>query len=63
MFNVAINGTPVLANFDIFAASGAEYKAVDEAFAVKSTGKITITFTSASAGNPLVNAIQVVASQ
>jgi hypothetical protein len=63
VFNVAINGTPVLANFDIFAASGAEYKAVDEAFSVKSTGTMTITFTSGSAGNPLVNAIQVVASQ
>ncbi len=62
VFNVAINGTNVLSNFDIFAAAGAEFKAVDKTFTVKSSGKITIQFTTGSAGNPLVNAIQVVAS-
>ncbi|MGO9640860.1 MAG: malectin domain-containing carbohydrate-binding protein [Candidatus Acidiferrales bacterium] len=62
VFNVAINGTKVLSNFDIFAAAGAAFKAVDETFAVTSSGTITIQFTTGSAGNPLVNAIQVVAS-
>ncbi len=64
VFNVAINGTTVLSNFDIFAAAGAEFKAVDETFSVTLTGSgtITIKFTTGSAGNPLVNAIQVVAS-
>jgi len=62
VFNVAINGTAALSNFDIFAAAGAEFKAVDETFAVKSTGTISIKFTQGSAGSPLVNAIQVVAS-
>jgi hypothetical protein len=63
VFNVAINGTAVLSNFDIFKAAGAAFKAVDLTFNVSSSGTITIQFTTGSAGNPLVNAIQVVASQ
>jgi hypothetical protein len=65
VFNLAINGTTVLSKFDIFAAAGAEFKAVDETFPVTMTGSgtIRINFTTGSAGNPLVNAIQVVASQ
>ncbi len=62
VFNVAINGTKVLSNFDIFAAAGAAFKAVDKTFTVTSSGTITIQFTVGSAGNPMVNAIQVVAS-
>jgi Malectin domain/Calcineurin-like phosphoesterase len=62
VFNVAINGATVLSKFDIFAAAGAEFKAIDETFKVNSTGTIKIQFTTGSAGNPLVNAIQVVAS-
>jgi hypothetical protein len=62
VFNVAINGTRVLSNFDIFKAAGAAFKAVDVTFNVSSSGTITIQFTTGSAGNPLVNAIQVVAS-
>jgi hypothetical protein len=62
VFNVAINGTKVLSNFDIFAAAGAAFKAVDKTFVVTSTGTITIQFMGGSAGNPLVNAIQVVPS-
>ena len=62
VFNVAINGTKVLSNFDIFAAAGAAFKAVDKTFTVTSSGTITIQFTQGSAGNPLVNAMQVVAS-
>jgi hypothetical protein len=62
VFNVAINGTRVLSNFDIFKAAGAAFKAVDVTFKVTSSGTITIQFTTGPAGNPLVNAIQVVAS-
>jgi len=62
VFNVTINGTKVLSNFDIFAAAGGTLKAIDETFKVTSTGTITIQFTTGTAGNPLVNAIQVVAS-
>jgi len=62
VFNVTINGTTVLSNFDIFAAAGAAYRAVDKTFTVASSGTITIQFTQGSAGNPMVNAIQVAAS-
>ena len=46
IFNVAINGQPVLSNFDIFAAAGGALVAVDKAFAVTTTSAITIQFTS-----------------
>ena len=60
IFNVAINGTPVLANFDIFAAVGAEYTAIDKTFSVTtSTGAITIQFTSGSADFPKISAIEI----
>lgn len=62
VFNVAINGTAVLSSFDIFAAAGGALKAVDKTFTVTSGGTITVQFTQGSAGNPLVNAVQVVAS-
>jgi Malectin domain/Chitobiase/beta-hexosaminidase C-terminal domain len=60
IFNVAINGTPVLANFDIFAAVGGQYTAIDKTFAVTtSTGAITIQFTSGSADLPKISAIEI----
>jgi hypothetical protein len=60
-FNVAINGTSVLSGFDIFAAAGAQNKAVVEQFtAVANTaGQIVISFTQAGADNPEVNGIEV----
>jgi hypothetical protein len=47
-FNVSINGTRVLTNFDIVAAAGAMNKAVIEQFTepASSTGDYVITFTS-----------------
>jgi hypothetical protein len=47
-FNVSINGTTVLTNFDIVAAAGAMNKAVIEQFTepASSTGNYVITFTS-----------------
>lgn len=47
-FNVSINGTTVLTNFDIVAAAGAGNKAVIEQFTepASSTGNYVITFTS-----------------
>ncbi len=45
LFNVLINGQQVLANFDIFAAAGAQYQAVDEPIPVTVTnGTIAIQF-------------------
>jgi chitodextrinase len=47
-FNVNINGTQVLTNFDIFAAAGAQNKAVIEQFTANanSNGQYVIQFTS-----------------
>ncbi len=48
LFNVAVNGSPALTNFDIFQAAGGANKAVVETFPVTadSSGKVTVTFTS-----------------
>jgi len=47
-FNVSINGTQVLTNFDIFATAGAQNKAVIEQFTANanSSGQYVILFTS-----------------
>ena len=57
VFNIALNGTTVLSNFDIFATAGAKNKAVVECFSqvADSFGKITITLT-AVAGHTDANA-------
>ena len=59
-FNVLINGTQVLTNFDIFATAGGEYKAVAESFTAtaSSTGTITIQFVTVK-DNAQVNGIEV----
>ena len=59
-FNVSINGTQVLTNFDIVAAAGAKNKAVIEQFTenASSTGQYVITFTSV-VNNSLVSGIEV----
>ena len=60
IFNVAINGTPVLTNFDIIAAAGASNAAIDKTFPMTtSTGAITIQFTSGSADLPKISAIEI----
>lgn len=60
-FNVAINGTKVLANFDIFQAAGGRLKAVVEPFATTANGagQIVIQYTYGTAGNPLASGIEV----
>jgi hypothetical protein len=63
LFNVSINGTQVLQNFDIMAASGAALTAIDKTFqAVTTTGMINIQFTSGSADLPKVSAIEISAA-
>jgi hypothetical protein len=62
VFNVAINGVPVLTNFDIYAQAGGALRALDEVFPVTvSGGQITVQFTSGSSDMPMVNAIAVTA--
>ncbi len=62
VFNVSVNGTTVLTNFDIFKTAGAMNKAVDEVFnnIAPSGGTITITLGSASVDNAKVDAIQII---
>ncbi len=60
LFNVSVNGTRVLTQFDIFAAAGGEYIANVQTFSVTSTGTVTIAFAPGSIQNPTVNAIQLV---
>jgi Malectin domain/Putative Ig domain len=60
IFNVVINGTQVLTDFDIFATGGGEYIAVIEPFTAtaSSTGTITIQFVTVK-DNAQVNGIEV----
>lgn len=64
LFNVAINGSQVLTNFDVFAQAGGENIALDKTFPVTvSGGMITIQFSNGSSDSPLVNAIDVEPAQ
>ncbi len=59
-FNVAINGSQVLSNFDVYAMAG--YKtALEKQFTAtaNSNGQIMIAFSKGSADNPFINAIEI----
>jgi hypothetical protein len=60
-FNVAINGTSVLSNFDIFATAGARGKAVEKSFkaTADASGKIVIAFTNGLANNAKIDGIAI----
>ena len=63
LFNVSINGTQVLTNFDIVADAGAANRATIKEFTASPVnGKITVTFTTAVAGreDAVVGGIEVV---
>jgi hypothetical protein len=61
-FNVAINGTAVLTNFDIIAAAGAANKAIVKEFTTTatSTGTIGISFTVGTADAPKISGIEII---
>lgn len=63
-FNVAINGQQVLTNFDIFAAAGAQNKAVTQQFTAKAsqTGSLTVELTPGAADQPEIRALDVTAA-
>ena len=62
LFKVAINGTTVLSNFDIFAAGGANAAVVrDFTATADANGKIAIVFSGGSADLPKVNGIEIIA--
>ena len=59
-FNVAINGTPVLTNLDIFAIVGANAALVEEfTTTANSSGDIVIAFTNGTADQPVVSGIEI----
>ncbi len=59
-FNISINGTQVMTNFDIFAAAGAKNKAVIQEITgnADSAGTFVVTFTSV-VNNSLLSAIEI----
>ena len=60
LFNVSINGTQVLTNFDIVAAAGGALIAIDKSFPVTITGRtITVQFSTGAADLPKVDAIEI----
>jgi trimeric autotransporter adhesin len=63
-FNVAINGTTVLTNFDIYATANANYAALVEQFAAtaNSSGDIVIAFTNGAKDQPMVNGVEIFGS-
>jgi fibronectin type 3 domain-containing protein len=64
VFNVAINGTTVMSNFDIFATAQAKYTAVVEQFTAtaNSSGDIVIAFTNGTVDQPMINGVEVLGS-
>jgi beta-galactosidase len=63
VFDVLLNGTQVLTNFDIEATAGAAHTAVVEQFnqAANSSGQIVVSFTNVT-NYALINGIEVYAS-
>jgi trimeric autotransporter adhesin len=64
VFNVAINGTTVLSNFDIYSAAKANFTAVVEQFTAtaNSSGQIVIAFTNGTVDQPMIEGIEVLGS-
>jgi pectate lyase len=62
VFNVVLNGNPVLSNFDIDADAGGGGKADDKVFnnVAPAGGQILVQFNPGSADSPKVNALQVI---
>ncbi len=64
LFNIAINGTTVAGSFDIYAAAGAQNKAVIREFyaAANASGQMSIQFTTVT-DNAQINGIEVLKPQ
>jgi hypothetical protein len=62
IFNVAVNGTPVLTNFDIFAVAGAKNKALIQEFLVNAnaSGQIIIAYQLGTADQPKSSGIEII---
>ncbi len=60
VFNVSINGTAVLTNYDMFNEVGCLYAQIKQFVVATTDGKININFTLGSASNPKIDAIEIV---
>jgi hypothetical protein len=62
VFNVAINGTTVLPNFDIFETASGEFNAAVEQFpaTANSSGNVVVAYTYGAAGDPLASGLEVI---
>ena len=60
-FDVAINGTPVLTNFDIVATAGSQYKANVQQFitTANSSGQIVISLSNGAVNQPEMSGIEI----
>ena len=60
-FNVLINGTQELTNYDVYAAAGGQFKAVEKSFTTtaNSSGQIVIEFSPGAVQNPMVSGIAI----
>jgi hypothetical protein len=60
-FNVTINGTRVLTNFDIFATAPGQYTANVQSFyaVADSTGTINVDLSNGAANNPQINGVEI----
>ena len=60
-FNVIVNGSQVLTNFDIFATAGGQYIAIQRTYSTtaNASGQVVIQFTPGAVDNPLVNGVVV----
>ncbi len=61
-FDVSINNKPVLTSFDIFAAAGAEDKAIEENFTANAdplSGSIVVSLNPGNVGQPIISGITV----
>jgi hypothetical protein len=60
VFNVSVNGTAALSNFDIYASAGGQNKAIARSFktTADSSGQIVIQFTAVTE-NPKINGISI----
>ncbi len=60
-FNVTVNNMPLLNNYDIFAAAGAQNKAVvwEISVSANGSGQIIVAFTKGRYDNPKVDGIEI----
>ena len=60
-FNVVLNGTQVLTNFDVYATAGAQFRAIQQKFTTtaNSSGQIVIQFNNGAVQSPMVSGIAV----